>query len=453
MIAALMVDPELPAEVMGRLAEGDFFREKNGTVYAAIAAVHNRGEVANMVTVAHELARLDRLEGVGGMTYLSDVIQQLPSHIGAMFYADIVRKCAINRELIHTATGIMQMAYANPPDVRATLDRAATMVLGVGGTIVGDRAQTAEQIMLDAGPNGRSLFDELEAHMEEPWKLAGMSTGIRGLDFLTDGYQPGNVYVYAAETSLGKSQFAFDRILYQLLQGRSATMFATEMSKKQVVSRLTYMQAAIDRIQRRRENHYNQDHRFAMRDAMEKVRSLPFVVVPAAGMSVNQFRAECRRWESRGMTDHIVVDHMDHLTGTTSRPVDTVSEVMAGAKGVAEDYGACMHLVSHMNRKTDAGQSKLSRLLNGGAKERDADGVIFIVPVKRTEGGEVVEMLSDEARSTVASRGGVLVDIEVAKMRGGSVGTISAYQDWRNHGGKFFAVDPVGESAGQGELL
>src|SRR3990170_3399202 len=132
-VAALLVDTEAIYRVAPILKAADFFREKNGWVYDACLDLWNRDEAINQITVAHELARKERLEEVGGQTYLAETIRRLPTSLGVEFYAQIVKRDSTYRGLIHAATGIMQMAYEAPPELEDVFSKAEDLLQRLRG--------------------------------------------------------------------------------------------------------------------------------------------------------------------------------------------------------------------------------------------------------------------------------------------------------------------------------
>ena len=130
-IASLLVDAEAIYKVAPKLNADDFFREKNAWVYEACLALWDRSESINQITVSHELARRNRLEDVGGASYLSRLVTELPTSVGVEHYAGIVDRDATYRKLISAAGQIAQIAYQGGADVGDVLARAETLVAGV----------------------------------------------------------------------------------------------------------------------------------------------------------------------------------------------------------------------------------------------------------------------------------------------------------------------------------
>jgi replicative DNA helicase len=179
-IASLLVDPEAVYKVAPILQPDDFFREKNSWIYEACLAAWERNESLNQVTVGHELARRDRLEEVGGLTYLSRLVTELPTPIGVEHYARIVKRDAVYRRLIAIAEKINQMGFAGGADLDGALARAESMLLALRtGERLGDFVHIKE--ILDSFWEGPGL-DSFKGGLE-----GNIRTGFMDLDTLLGG--------------------------------------------------------------------------------------------------------------------------------------------------------------------------------------------------------------------------------------------------------------------------
>ncbi|MEX1104351.1 MAG: DnaB-like helicase N-terminal domain-containing protein, partial [Dehalococcoidia bacterium] len=199
-VAALLVDPEAIFHVSPILKPLDFFREKNGWVYEACLDLWSRDEAINQITVAHELARKERLEDAGGQTYLAEIIRRLPTSLGAEFYAQIVKRDATYRGLIHAATGILQMAYEAPPEIEDVFARSEDLLQRLrSGESFRDFVHIRQ--LLQA-----YLDEDIEAI--ERRELAAIRTGYSDLDVLLGGLKRSDLAIIGARPSVGKSAFA-----------------------------------------------------------------------------------------------------------------------------------------------------------------------------------------------------------------------------------------------------
>ncbi len=179
-LGALLVDPEAIFRVTPIIKSADFFREKNGWIYEACVDLWNRDEAINQITVAHELARKDRLEEAGGQVYLTDIIRTLPTSVGVEFYAELVKRDSTYRGLIHAATGMIQLGYQAPPDLEAVIRRSEEML---------HRLRDGESFR-----DFVHISQLLQAYLEEDAEaiqrqaLGAINTGFHDLDLLARGH-------------------------------------------------------------------------------------------------------------------------------------------------------------------------------------------------------------------------------------------------------------------------
>jgi replicative DNA helicase len=214
-IASLLVDGEAIFKVAPVLQPGDFFREKNAWAYDACLALWGRNEAINQITLAHELARRGRLEEMGGVAYLSQMVAELPTPLGVEYYAQIVQRDAVYRRLIDASQRIQQMAYQGGADQAAVMSRAEGLLAAVRG----------EKLASDF----IHIRDLLERHVEGPPMGEGavgsethIRTGFMDLDTLLGGLKRADLIVLAARPSLGKTSLALN-IARNAAVGQQAT--------------------------------------------------------------------------------------------------------------------------------------------------------------------------------------------------------------------------------------
>jgi len=430
--ATMLMRPEQIPDIAATVKAGDFFREKNGWAFEATMAVYERDgpQGVHQASVAHELARRDLLESVGGQAWIADTIRQCPTVDGGDFYPEIVHRAATYRRMISAASRISQLAYEAPDDVTGAMDRAMDLLLAVNPEMVKSASQTFRET-LSGGLS--KWFDE---HMDNPQLLRGMSTGIERLDGIIDGYQRGSVYVVAAETSVGKSLFVMDQVIRLAMDGHPALIFSSEMNAASIFRRAVFSMAGIDRQRMRLMGYYSDEQRAAILGSEARGDQLPITVCNPGGLTVAGLRGEIRRLSARGPLDVVVIDHIDHVTGGSGRRTTDLEEIMRDLKALAEKQDVALIVVSHMSRPSLT-SGKISRLKNSSSKEQDADVVMFLQPVEWID-GQQVEMAQEAAQIRKSQQGWLDVRLEVFKNREGGTGFVSLRQSW-NHGGRFLS--------------
>ena len=238
-IAALLVDPEAISKVSSILKSPDFFREKNGWIYEAANELWERDESINQITIAHELDRRERLEEVGGQSYLGDIIRQLPTSVGVEFYAQIVKRDSTYRGLINAATGILQMAYEAPPGIEDVFSRSEELIQRLRG---GENFRDFVHI----GQILQAYLDE-DAEAAERRELAAVEAGFSDLDHLLGGLKREDLIIVGARPSVGKSSFALGIARNAAInQGANVAFFSLEMSAEQLAVRLLAGESGVD---------------------------------------------------------------------------------------------------------------------------------------------------------------------------------------------------------------
>ena len=239
-IASLLVDGEAIFKVAPLLHPPDFFREKNAWAYDACLALWQRSEAINQITLAHELARRGRLEEIGGVAYLSQLVAELPTPLGVEYYAQIVQRDAVYRRLLDASQRIQQMAYQGGADLPAILSRAEGLLATVRGEkLVGDFVHIKELLERHVeGPSEEEGVLGSEAHIR---------TGFMDLDTLLGGLKRADLVVLAARPSLGKTSLALN-IARNAAVGQQATVavFSLETAGEQVAQRLLAMESNVD---------------------------------------------------------------------------------------------------------------------------------------------------------------------------------------------------------------
>lgn len=197
-LGAMLLSKDAIADVVEVLREADFYRPAHAVVFAAILDLYGRGEPADAVTVAADLARTGELGRVGGAPYLHTLVSMVPTAANAGYYGRIVREQAILRRLVEAGTRIVSMGYAGTGDVDQMVDRAQAEVYDVTDRRTSEDYAPLSDIMGDA-------LNEIEAISNRGGEMVGVPTGFTELDKLTNGLHPGQLIIVAARPAIGKA--------------------------------------------------------------------------------------------------------------------------------------------------------------------------------------------------------------------------------------------------------
>ena len=431
-IAAVLVEPDACPKLAGVLEPKHFFREANAWAYEAAMAVWHRGEEPNQITVAHELAVRGRLDDAGGQTFLSDCIRNCPTTVGdsALWYAGIVRRLAMSREALSAAHTITRLVLDNPSDVERAISRGVDLLQGIAGQVTTDDVQDAQQVF-EGG-----LWEQVEAHMDNPGAIRGVRTGIAGFDEAIDGLVRGRVYLYGAETSMGKSLFVQDVTRRLVLAGHRVLVFTTEMSASEFLQRMVFQQAGLDPWAHK--TGYSHVEREQIRDAMDVLSRAPVTFCDRGDLSNMYLRGVVQREKAKHDVMLVVVDHIDQVSGAGPSRTAELEAITKGLKNIAKDQHVAVMEVSHVSRLTEYNnRSRSSRMRNSESKAQDADIGWMFEPIKQGVDGTWVAMDPDEAREKMSS--GLHLSLSVFKQRHGRVTRHRLFLSWRT-GGRFEGV-------------
>ncbi len=411
-LGSIVIDPEAIVQVADFLTAEDFYRDAHRTIYAVIVQLYEQREAADFITICDELERRNKLEDVGGASYITSLINQVPTSGNVEYYGRIVERTAILRRLIHAAGEIAAIAY-DEVDADLALEKAEQLIFSIGQR----HAHSDFSLLRDLLDEFRIKLDQLH---ERRGAIVGVPTGFTDLDRLTGGLQKSDLIILAARPAMGKTSMALSlahnsAIKYQ----RSVAVFSLEMSKEQLVQRLLSMDAGVDQ-QRLRTGWIEDDDWDRISFSMGTLSEANIWIDDTAGISTVEMRSKARRLKAEHGIDMIIVDYLQLMQSSVGgkrneNRVQEISEISRNLKGLARELDMPVLALAQLSRAVESRQSKvpqLSDLRESGSIEQDADIVMFIYR-------EDVYNPESERKN--------IADIIVAKHRNGPVGEVSLY--------------------------
>jgi replicative DNA helicase len=410
-LGSLIIDPEALNHIVGFLRPEDFYRDAHRTLYEAILALHNRGAVADFITICDELEQRNKLENVGGASYITSLINQVPTSGNVEYYAHIVERTSVLRQLIHSAGKIAALAYEEGVDVSVALEQAEHIIFEI-----------SQRYLLSASSD-IGMQELMTQYMESLSKLyenrgcvVGVPTGYRDLDRLLGGFQRSDLDILAARTSVGKTALAVN-IAYNaaLRYKRKVGIFSLEMSSKQLAQRFVALDSSIEQ-QRLRTGFLQDEDWDPLVETIGQLAELGIRIDDTAGISLTQMRSRARRWVAEYGIELIIVDYLQFITPSESRKYENrqqeVSAITRGLKNLARELNVPVLALAQLSRALESRQSKvpqLSDLRESGEIEQTADVVMLIY--------------RDEVYNPETERPNQ-ADIYVAKQRNGPIGQV-----------------------------
>jgi replicative DNA helicase len=358
-LGSIIIDPEAIVQVSDFLRPDDFYRDAHRTIYEVILQLYEEHEPADFITICDELERRNKLEEVGGASYITSLINQVPTSGNVEFYGRIVERTAILRRLIHAAGQIAAIAYEEG-DADIALDKAEQLIFAISQRHARSDFSHMRDILSD-------YMDKLEQLHERRGTIVGVPSGFSDLDRLTGGLQKSDLIVLAARPGVGKSSLAMSIAHNAALKyHNSIAFFSLEMSKDQLAQRLLSMDAGIDQ-QRLRTGRIEEDEWDRIVYAMDTLAEANIWIDDTAGISTMEMRSKARRLQAAQGIDLIIVDYLQLMQATiggrrNENRVQEISEISRSLKGLARELNVPVLALAQLSRAVESRQSKVPQL-------------------------------------------------------------------------------------------
>ena len=358
-LGSIIIDPEAIVQVSDFLHADDFYRDAHHTIYEVILQLYEEHEPADFITICDELERRNKLEEVGGASYITSLINQVPTSGNVEFYARIVERTAILRRLIHAAGQIAAIAYEEG-DADIALDKAEQLIFNISQR----HARSDFTHMRDVLAEYMNKLDQLHEHRGT---IVGVPTGFTDLDRLTGGLQKSDLIILASRPGIGKTSLALSLAHNTALKYRnSIAVFSLEMSKDQLAQRLLSMDARIDQ-QRLRTGIIEEDEWDRIVYAMDTLSESNIWIDDTAGISTMEMRSKARRLHAEHGIDLIIVDYLQLMQATiggkrNENRVQEISEISRNLKGLARELNVPVLALAQLSRAVESRQSKVPQL-------------------------------------------------------------------------------------------
>ncbi|WP_314971834.1 replicative DNA helicase [Comamonas testosteroni] len=382
-LGGLLLDNNAWERVGDLLGDGDFYRHEHKLIYEAIGKLINASKPADVITVYEHLQGMGKAEEIGGLMYLNQLAQYVPSASNIRRYAEIVRERAILRKLVTASDDIATNAF-NPQGktVERILDEAEQKIMAIGeeGARNKQGFQSLDTLVVD-------LLDQVQEMADNPMDVTGVPTGFVDLDRMTSGLQAGDMVVLAARPSMGKTSFAVNIAEHVALnEGLPVAIFSMEMGAAQLAVRIV---GSIGRVNQGnlRTGKLSDDEWPRLTEAIERLRTVSLHIDETPGLSPTELRANARRLARQcGKLGLIVVDYLQLMSGSGSAAssdnrATELGEISRGLKMLAKELQCPVIALSQLNRSVEQRTDKrpmMSDLRESGAIEQDADIIMFI---------------------------------------------------------------------------
>ena len=376
LLGALLIDRDAIVAVAEILHPSNFYRtDTHGYIYSAMKSLFERREPIDLVTLTEELKREGNYEKIGGATYLTALVNTVPTSAHIEYYARIIKEHAIRRNLISQATKLIEQAYDEGASVDDLLEAAEAGIFSL----------SQQHVKRDFIPIKDALtqsFDRLDELQKTSGKLRGVPTGFRDLDAKLAGMQDSNLIILASRPGQGKTSFALNVAQHVAVnEGLPVGIFSLEMSQEELVDRLLVAQADIDawKLKTGRLDEKDFDR---LSQAMGELAEAQLFIDDTPGSSISEIRTKARRLQIEHGLKLVIVDYLQLVHGRNlENRVQEVSEISQNLKNLARELKIPVLAISQLSRAVESRGTRrpqLADLRESGAIEQDADVVMFI---------------------------------------------------------------------------
>lgn len=421
-LGALLIDKDAIVKVVEFLRPSHFYKDAHTSVYQAIMTLYEKREPADLITIPSELKKMGELERIGGVTYLTELVNSVPTAANVEAYAKLIKTDAIKRSMISVAAEIGELVFEET-EVDNLLDKSEQLLYSV----------SQDMLYQDFVPVKETLeitFERLDELSKHKGAIRGVPTGLKTLDKMLSGLQRENLTILAARPSVGKTSLALNIAQHAAVEkGFGIAIFSLEMGREMLVDKLISAQAGIDNWRIATGNLDEEDfEKYGV--AAGELAEAPIFIDDTPGISTLEMRTKARRLLLEHKIDLIIVDYLQLIHGPkTESRVQEVSEISQGLKNLARELKVPVLALSQLSRAVEqrGGDKKpqLSDLRDSGSIEQDADIVMFLYRPDEND------------RSNLK--------LDVAKHRMGATGELDLF--FKGEITKFYEVDSKHDTA------
>ena len=360
------------------LTEDSFYNEKNAKIFASLSSLSEQKIPIDITTVTSDLQNKKILSEVGGVEYLTEVVNFVPTATNIDYYIKTVEDNAILRKLIETATEIASEGYETETSVNETLDNAEKKILNIVKNRKSSEFKSIKEVLI-------KTESDLEKLAQSKGEITGLATGWYDFDKLTTGLHENEFIIIAARPAMGKTAFALNMATHiAMTQKKSVALFNLEMGAEQLALRILSSVGQIEGFKMRTGNLMNTDWK-RLNEATAQLADTNLFIDDTPGITIGEIRAKCRRLASSDKGLGIVIlDYLQLISGGKNYGANRqqeVSDISRSLKTLAMELHVPVIALAQLSRGVEAREDKrpiMSDLRESGSIEQDADIVSFL---------------------------------------------------------------------------
>ena len=407
-LGSMLTDQDAVIAAIEVLKEDDFYREDNKIIYTALLNIYNRAEPIDIITLKSELSSMGKLEAVGGLEYIAQLPDKVPTTANVERYVKIVEEKSMLRNLVKTANEIINLGYDETENVEDIMDVAEKKIFDVMQRKNSKGYTPIKDILIDS-------FTQLENLYNQKGSITGVPSGFVELDRKTAGLHGSELILIAARPAMGKTAFALNIGTYAATRaGCPVAIFSLEMSKEQLANRILCSEALVD-SNKVRTGELEDEEWGKLAQTSGELSTAEIYVDDTPGISVMEIRAKCRKLKLEKNIGLVIIDYLQLIQGSGKRGASReqeIAEISRSLKILAKELNVPVIALSQLSRAVEGRpdhRPMLSDLRESGSIEQDADIVMFLY--------------RDDYYNENSEKKNI-AEVIVAKQRSGSTGTV-----------------------------
>lgn len=415
LLGCVLIDPDAIVKIADIVISDDFYDNSHRLIYESCIRLYEQQTPIDVITLSEDLRAEGNLNIVGGVSYLTELTNSVPTATHAEQYASIVSTKSIRRRLIAASNEIAQIGHDEKRSINDLVEEAESKLFEVSQRHVKNDIISMEDILADS-------FERLDGLHKDKGSIRGIPTGYKDVDNLLAGFQKSDLIVLAARPSMGKTALALNFAQnVSVDSGKVVLIFSLEMSKEQLVDRMLASEAGVNSWNLRTGNLSDTDFE-KIGHAMGMLSEAQLFIDDTPGITVSELRTKARREAHKHELGLIIVDYLQLMSGgsrfgSDGNRVQEISEISRGLKGVARELNVPVLALSQLSRSVESRSPQipqLSDLRESGSIEQDADVVAFLY--------------REDYYNTESERPNIM-DVFIQKHRNGPTGKVELFFD------------------------
>lgn len=375
-LGSMLSSKEAVSKSMQWLKPEHFYKDAHMKIFRAMQKLFDRAEPIDTLSVSEYLKKNNDLDAVGGIYFLTGLIDMVPTVAHIERYVKIVIEKALMRNLISLSHDILKQAYSDSDEISDILEVVEQKMFNITQNQLKGGFKQINPVIIDA-------LDDLEEKRNRGSMVTGVPSGLTDLDALTSGFQKGDLIIIAGRPSMGKTALALSMIRNAALDADEGIgMFSLEMGNQQLAMRLLCAEARVNM-------HFVRTGKLPSKSwknlsiSAGELEGAPIYLDDTPAITVRELRAKARRLVSEKNISMIVVDYLQLMQGPrrSENRQQEISTISRSLKALAKEINIPVIALSQLSRAVEQRsdhQPQLSDLRESGAIEQDADVVIFL---------------------------------------------------------------------------